>query len=303
LPAGAAAGSATQPDAGPPRIVLADDGQALAVRLLTGSGTEVGAGREVVAGTRVAAVLVLHATLSSSGQLLGLGTQLRDVGGVLVMDRRGSGGSPMARPSAVSIARHVADARNVLDACGVDRAILVGHSFGAVVALELAARFPERVAAVAAWEPPLIPLAAEPERSRLLRVADLVAAAHASGGSGAAAEAFIETVSGAAAWQHLRPAQRGAIEAAGDGALADAAMPDLDIDGLSAIRCPVVLVTGGLSDPFYATIVEALATRLPTAQVVHVPGLRHTGPITRPDAFAALVRELAEPLAARPPLS
>ena len=129
--------------------------------------------RKPCATPKVAAVLVLHATLSSSAQLVGLGAQLSDLGGVLLLDRRGSGGSVMARPAAVSVARHVADALATLDACGVERAILVGHSFGAVVALELAARHPDRVMAVAAWEPPLIPLAAEPDRSRLLAVADL----------------------------------------------------------------------------------------------------------------------------------
>jgi pimeloyl-ACP methyl ester carboxylesterase len=291
-----------QPGSAPSRVVLADDGQALAVRLIPGSAESEATPKvaaESEATPKVAAVLVLHATLSSSVQLVGLGAQLSDLGGVLLLDRRGSGGSTMPRPTAVSVARHVGDALATLDACGVEQAILVGHSFGAVVALELAARHPDRVKAVAAWEPPLIPLASEPDRSRLLNVADLVAAAHAVGGPAAAAEAFFGVVSGPGAWQLLRPAQRAAIGAAGDGALADAAMPDLDIDGLSAIRCPVVLATGGLSDAFYATIVEALAKRLPTTRVARVPGLRHTGPITRPDAFAALVRELAAHLAAQ----
>ena len=281
-----AAEGADQPGGERPRIVLVDDGQALAVRLMPGSAGE------LATGPSVAAVLVLHATLSSSAQLMGLGRQLRGLGSVLLLDRRGSGGSPMARPAPVSIARHVADAVAALDACGVERAIVVGHSFGGVVALELAARHPARVVAVAAWEPPYIPLLSEPERGRLLGVAGLVAGAHASGGSSAAAEAFIEVVSGPGAWQHLRPAQRAAIEAAGDGALADAAMPDLDIDGLSAIRCPVVLATGGLSDPLYASIVAALGDRIASAQIVSLPGLRHSAPITRPDAFAVLVRRL-----------
>ena len=135
-----AAARAAQPGPEPPRIVLADDGQALAVRLIPSAMAPARADS-----SKVAAVMVLHATLSSSAQLVGLGAQLGDLGGVLLLDRRGSGGSTMARPAAVSVARHVADALATLDACGVERAIIVGHSFGAVVALELAARHPDRV--------------------------------------------------------------------------------------------------------------------------------------------------------------
>ena len=45
-----------------------------------------------------------------------------------------------------------------LDARGIDRAVVVGVSFGAVVALEAAARHPDRVQTLVAWEPPYGPL-------------------------------------------------------------------------------------------------------------------------------------------------
>src|SRR4051794_8082940 len=49
------------------------------------------------------------------------------------------------------------DARAVLDAAGVDRAVVVGVSYGSTVALNLAVAHPERVAGVAVVSGPTLP--------------------------------------------------------------------------------------------------------------------------------------------------
>lgn len=49
-------------------------------------------------------------------------------------------------PGPYGIARHVADAVEVLDGLGLERTVVVGHSMGAYVAAGLAAEHPERVA-------------------------------------------------------------------------------------------------------------------------------------------------------------
>jgi O-succinylbenzoic acid--CoA ligase len=273
-------------DRGPtlaPRIVLADDGQPLLVRAAP-----------ALRGDPRPALLLLHATLSSGAQLLRLAAELAPHGRVLLLDRRGSGGSRMAVAAPVDVARHVADAAQVLAACGERDAIVVGHSFGGVVALELAARDPGLVRAVAAWEPPYLPLAAEADRDALLRVAGLVRRAHAARGPAGAARVFMDIVS-PGAWDRLRSAQREALEAEGDGVLADAAMPDLDAESLRAIRVPVRLGTGDASEPVYAPITAALATRIPGATVTVLPGLRHFAPIVTPGPVADLVRTLLPP--------
>ena len=51
----------------------------------------------------------------------------------------------------MSVAEQAADALAVLDALGVDRAHLVGHSVGANVAVEAALTAPERVATLPCW--------------------------------------------------------------------------------------------------------------------------------------------------------
>ncbi len=60
-------------------------------------------------------------------------------------------------PSAVSgpftVERHVADAVAVLDALGIGRAVVLGHSWGGYLALQLAAANPDRVAGLVLVDP------------------------------------------------------------------------------------------------------------------------------------------------------
>lgn len=50
--------------------------------------------------------------------------------------------------SGSSMARYIADVGELLDHWGYDRVTLVGHSFGATLALAVAAQFPQQVAGV-----------------------------------------------------------------------------------------------------------------------------------------------------------
>ncbi len=271
--------------------VTVDDGQRIAVRLVPGpSGPVDGpAGRPVDSGLPV---VLLHATLSSTAQLLPLARRLSETTGVVLVDRRGSGASRMPDPRPVPLDRHVADVVGVLDDLGLRRVALVGHSFGGVVALEVAARHPDRVAAVFAWEPPYLPLADGVARAALDAVADRVAEAYAEGGSEAAARTFLGIVAGPAAWDRLHPRQRAAIAEGGAGALADVSMEGLDPGGLARIVAPTILATGSASEPFYAPIADALADRIGPATRIDLDGLRHPAPITDPARVADLVIDL-----------
>lgn len=247
-------------------------------------------------------VVLLHATLASSASLSGLGAELAGDARVIAMDRRGSGRTPLMPTEPVTIATHVADLVQALDDAGVrDPAVIVGHSFGGVVGLELAARHPGRVAALIAWEPPYLALADGATRERFAGLAAGIAAAHASGGAPAAAETFYTAVNGARSWNALPTRLRTSIGLAGDGALADAAMPDLDPAGLGRIAAPVVIATGGRGDPLYAPIADALVARIPTAHRVDIAGLEHMAPMSDPRPIARLVRDVLTGLDPRSP--
>jgi len=76
---------------------------------------------------------------------------LRDDFDVVTYDLRGHGYSDMP-PSGYSADDMAGDLRHLLDALDIERAVLVGHSFGADVALYLAHAHPERVEQVIAIE-------------------------------------------------------------------------------------------------------------------------------------------------------
>src|SRR5918995_1652644 len=69
--------------------------------------------------------------------------------------RRGFAGSEHP-PGPTSIGEQADDAAGVLDGLGVDRTHVVGHSLGAVIALELAARRPTQVLSLSLLEPALL---------------------------------------------------------------------------------------------------------------------------------------------------
>jgi lipase len=69
----------------------------------------------------------------------------------LAVDLRGHGRSTWDGPWTVE--RHVADLLETLDAAGVERAEVVGHSYGGMIGLHLLATAPERVSRLALLDP------------------------------------------------------------------------------------------------------------------------------------------------------
>lgn len=241
-------------------------------------------------------VVLLHGTLSTAAQLDRLAAELARPGDVTVhaLDRRGSGTGRLVPPRPLDVSVHVADLVAYLDARGIGCAVLVGASFGGVLALETAARHPDRVAAVVAYEPPYGSLADPATVVWFRALAAATAAAHHTGGAPAAAETFLRVVAGDAAWDRLPPRTRAFLEREGDGALADAGLSGLDPDGLARITAPVAILTGGASEPLYAPIADSVAALVPGARRDTLPGLTHPAPITEPVAVAAAIRACLE---------
>ena len=107
-------------------------------------------------GDRARGVLALHG-LSSNARFwtrvaASLGRRF------VALDQRSHGRSSDARDSD-TIGTFADDARELIAAAGLARPIVVGHSWGAVIALELAARYPRDVSALAFIDGPAWPLA------------------------------------------------------------------------------------------------------------------------------------------------
>ncbi|MGH2717129.1 MAG: alpha/beta fold hydrolase, partial [Actinomycetota bacterium] len=87
---------------------------------------------------------------------------------VISYDRRGNSRSTLGGPARpMSVAEQGNDAIAVLDATGVTSARIFGNSGGATIALDLAARHPDRLVAAVAHEPPVPRVL--PEGDQILR--------------------------------------------------------------------------------------------------------------------------------------
>jgi O-succinylbenzoic acid--CoA ligase len=250
-----------------------------------------------VTGSGPASILLLPGTLSNAAQLGRLATELAQAAEATVhaIDRRGMGTSRLADPAPLDVDVHVRDLVAYLEARGIERAILLGVSFGGVVALELAARHPGLVATLVVWEPPYGPAAGEATRHRFATLAADTAAAHRTSGAPGAAETFLRAVAGDAAWDRLPPKGRTLLAREGDAALTDSALVGLDLEGLGRIEAPTTILTGSSSEPFYAPIAEALAHRIPGARRRTLDGLGHPAPITDAARIADAFRDAVGP--------
>ncbi len=71
---------------------------------------------------------------------------------VTAYDLRGHGYSEVP-PSGYTSADQAGDTLAIMDALGIERAMLVGHSFGGVIAMHAAVLYPDRIEAVVLSDP------------------------------------------------------------------------------------------------------------------------------------------------------
>lgn len=240
-------------------------------------------------------LLLLHATLSSARQLCALATRLAEGHHVVSVDRRGSGQSTLDAPAEpIDVSVHVADLAAIIAAERAGPVAVVGHSYGGCVAVELAARCPELVSTVFAYEPPYGQVASSAVQAGMAEVGRRTLAARDEEGLGPAALTFMAGVSGADAVAALSPAARARVGRAGQGAVADATLLGMDPDGLARIDCPVRIATGAASAPLYEEIAAGLVARIGGASHVRLEGLDHMAPVLRPDPVAAAIMEFLD---------
>lgn len=91
-------------------------------------------------------LLLLHGYTDSSRSWSLLAPYLSDYR-LLIPDQRGHGAAD-APACCYTISNYADDARLFLDAIGVERAAVAGHSMGSMVAMAMAAEYPERVSSI-----------------------------------------------------------------------------------------------------------------------------------------------------------
>jgi len=240
-------------------------------------------------------VVCAHANASTSSQWRGLMDLLAPRYHVLAPDLYGSGQSPewpsergiTLRDEAALIEPVLARASSPL--------VLVGHSYGAAVALIAALSNPGRVRAMALYEPTLFALvdaeAAPPNQADGIRnVAVAACRALDEGDPDTAARWFIDYWMGAGSWEQTpaqrKPAIAGSIKNIRHWAHALLTEPT-PIAAFRELHVPVLYMAGKHSPASSLAVARLLAPALPQAELVVFEALGHMGPITHP----ALVNE------------
>jgi pimeloyl-ACP methyl ester carboxylesterase len=206
--------------------------------------------------------------------------------------RRGYGGSsPVDAPFSVS--DHASDCRALLGALDVEKAHVVGHSYGGVVALQLAVGAPEVVATLGLFEPALL---AVPSAPQFFEEVGPIVERYRSGDRVGAVHAFVAAVGGPNWREHVERTVPGGVEQGENDAatLFESDLPTLEAwefgaDETAKINQPVLFMLGSDSVPLFGEGRDLLRSWLPRTEDAGLAGATHLLQMQRPaDAAAAL---------------
>lgn len=243
-------------------------------------------------------VLCLHSNAASSSQWRGLMDLLAPRCRVLAVDSYGSGKSPdWPSDRVIRLADEVAFLQPVLDRLGPEPLYVVGHSYGAGIALRLAIEQPQRVKALALYEPTLFSLieAEHPPPNDADGIRNAVARAGAAlnaGDADAAAREFIDYWMTEGSWAATPESRKPAIVASvvnvrrWSHALMTEPTP---LEAFRALTMPVLYMTGDQSTASAHGVASRLLPVLPQVRHLAMPGMGHMGPITHADTVNAAI--------------
>jgi pimeloyl-ACP methyl ester carboxylesterase len=250
-------------------------------------------------------VMLVHSSVSGARQWRHLMDDLKSHFCVRAVNLFGYGKTPPwpaeARQSLTDQARLV-EAALPADA---DEICLVGHSFGAVVAMKVAARQSGRVAKLVLLEP--IPLDLLMQTGRMdifaeaMNLRNVIKRCGADGDWATAAEKFADYWSGAGTWREMPPDRRLAFS---DGLKPnffewDAVMDDTTLVEEWAAVLPrstlLVFDPVGVAPP--REIAAILRRSCPGWTFAETPGAGHMAPLTHPDLVNPLVSSFLQSIA------
>ncbi len=199
------------------------------------------------------------------------------------------------RLEAATVEAHADDAAQLI--AGGPRALVVGSSFGAVIALDMLRRHAALCAGAILIEPPLPANEALADAGRQMRIAFEQRLAEVGGP--AAAELFLRVVLGEATFDRMprvfreRATARWAEIRADSVALVAYGLP---YDELATVDVPVLLLGGDRSASYFRPTLERLASSLPRARFEIVAGAGHMLHAEAHRRFAELLRGFAAEL-------
>lgn len=258
----------------------------------------------VIAGLRAGVgdpTLLLHGGPGLSDHLGELADELRQAGLATVrFQQRGIPPSTVEGP--FHIDRHVADALAVLDVSGIQRAWVVGHSWGGYLALQLASRYPERIMGIlaigtlggvgdgggSALGPNLLARVADAARAEFAEIEQREEAGTASDADLVRGlELVWPAYFGDPVAAPPMPVDIALSAACGEEALASV-QPDAERLERALARCqvPTIFLHGELDPLELDASARATAAVMPRAEVIGLPGVGHFPWLERPGTAA-----------------
>lgn len=200
-------------------------------------------------------------------------------------DLLGVGATPMpAGP--FNLAREVDAVVAFLEALPAP-ALLLGHSWGGLVAMEAAMRVPARVRALCLYEPVIVHLAADvgsaEARAELVPIRTLLTMPVDADGGRAWVEQFVDWWNGAGFFARMSPQQQQlqvdvALECRRQAGCTG--QSTLTLDNLRALTAETLFMIGQTSPASARESVWLAAKAMPRARVEVVAGAGHMGPLT-----------------------
>lgn len=241
---------------------------------------------------------LLHCTMAHSGAWKGVITRLSDICDMVAMDLPAHGRSGAWDRSTTWQTQSTGMAVELLEKIGAP-ADLIGHSFGATVALRIAVERPDLVRSLTLIDPVFFSAAKDAGRQEFTDhmnlhhdFHDLLEAKDYRG----AAKKFSEMWEGGIPWDDLPEGVRTyqeerimMIPAGGESLLGEG--PDyIPLSRLAAITVPVLLIEGEKTDPVISAVQETLDRVLPDSQRVVIKGAGHMVPISHSGKTAEAIR-------------
>lgn len=244
--------------------------------------------RKTVSSPEVLPVVMVHGYLGGSAQWSDLEAALDDRFTLVALDLPGFGrASGHTAPATIAgFAEHViAD----LDARGIERCVLVGHSMGGMIAQEVASRIPQRLDRLVLYGTG--PLGSMPERFEPLEVSlDRLLQ-----------DGVAKTARRIAATWLLRGEEHPGFEALSTiGAQADGEAARIALNAMAKwdgraslplLTMPSLIVWGDEDRSYRWRQVEYLWTHLPAASLAVIPGASHAAHVEKPELFRLILED------------
>ena len=233
-----------------------------------------------------AAIVLVHAGIADSRMWEPQWATWPDDYKVIRLDLREFGRSA----ASVGAFCHAADVLAVLDALEIDRAVVVGASFGGLVSLDLAVSRPDRIAGLVLAD---IPLPGHAWSAEFKAFGDAETAAVEAGDLDLATEINVDFWLGAAPESirgAIREQQRRALELQVGVDANDSLLTDDLPDRLASLDVPTMVIDGADDVDDFRLIADQLGRTLPRSERATIAGSGHLPSLEQPEAFDAVVR-------------